>query len=147
MVENNTSHVDDILKKMSKEEPSGIKVLIVEDDKMISELLITKLTKSGCVPYSTADGSEAIALARECQPDVIILDLMLPGISGEEILTILKGDETLKKIPVIIFSNSSEEVGKKKILELGADRYFVKAFTNLNDLVADLKILANKDSI
>ncbi len=138
--------VDEALQEMSTRELGGIKVFVVEDDDIIRDLVVTKLTQSGCIPYSTGSGSEAIALAKLYTPDVIILDLMLPGITGDEILKILKSTDTLKHIPVVVFSNKSEEVDKEKILALGADRYFVKSYTNLNDLVAELKILAQKST-
>lgn len=123
---------------------SNIKVFVVEDDQMISELVVAKLLQSGCVPYSTTNGSDALRIAEEYKPDVIILDLMLPGMTGEEILTALKANVFLKDIPVVIFSNKSEDMDKQKILDLGAARYYVKAYTDLNELVAELKILANR---
>lgn len=134
--------VDAALQEMSKKELGDIKVFIVEDDKMIRELVVTKLTQNGCIPYSTEDGREAIALAEQYSPDVIILDLMLPGMTGEEILTALKKHDTLKTTPVIVFSNKSDEEDINNVLKLGAARYYIKAMTNLNDFVSDLKQLA-----
>jgi two-component system phosphate regulon response regulator PhoB len=142
-----TPSVSEVLDEMSSRELGHIKVFMVEDDQMISDLVITKLTLSGCIPFSTADGSEAIVMAERYAPDVIILDLMLPGMTGEEILKILKSKDTLKDIPVVIFSNKSEETDKKRMIELGADRYFVKAYTDLNELVEELKVLAHKSTV
>ncbi len=139
--------IDKALDELKRKELGEIKVLIVEDDAMISELVATKLIQSGCIPYSTTDGKEAVALTQQYRPDAIILDLMLPGMSGEEILTTLKADESLKEIPVIIFSNNSEKVSRSNLMALGANRYYIKANTDLNVLVSDLKILSSGGTV
>lgn len=136
--------VEVALEEMKKKELGGIKVFYVEDDQMISDLVSTKLTSSGCIPYTTANGAEAIEMAKQYTPDIIILDLMLPGLTGEEILITLKSLEDLKHIPVVIFSNKSEESIKEKVMKLGAAKYYVKAATDLNMFVAELKELAKK---
>ncbi len=136
--------VAEALEVMKSKELGQIKVFIVEDDQMISDLVTAKLSLSGCIPYSTANGAEAIAMAELYTPDIIILDLMLPGMTGEEILTVLKSMEDLKTIPVVIFSNKSEESIKEKVMKLGAAKYYVKAATDLNMFVAELKDLVQK---
>lgn len=130
------------LKEYSERELGAIKVLMVEDDPYISEIVVTLLTKNGCIPYSTENGSEAITLAEQFMPHIIILDLMLPGVSGEEILKELKQRPDLKEIPVIVFTNRSEESDKAKVMSLGAARFFVKVSTDTNDLVKCIKELA-----
>ena len=144
MTETSKPSVEVALEEMKTRELGSIKVFLVEDDQMISDLVMTKLTLSGCIPYTTANGAEAIEMAQLYTPDVIILDLMLPGLTGEEILTILKSMEDLKNIPVVIFSNKSEESIKEKVMKLGAARYYVKAATDLNLFIAELKLLVNK---
>ncbi len=136
-----TTAVDQALKDMSKRELGNVKVFMVEDDKLIRDLVVNKLTQSGCIPFSTDDGKEAIALAEHYSPDVILLDLMLPGMTGEEILGMLKGNDNLKRIPVVVFSNNSEQTDREKVMAMGADRYYVKAYTDLNELVEELKVL------
>jgi DNA-binding response OmpR family regulator len=111
------------IENFGKRPLGDVKVLMVEDDPFLSELVLQKLSLSGCVPYSVANGNEAIELARQFEPDVVILDLMLPGLSGEEILAIMKSDEILKSIPVIVFSNKSGEEDIKKVMDLGAASY------------------------
>lgn len=130
------------LKEYSERELGTVKVLMVEDDPYISEIVVTLLTKNGCIPYSTENGNEAITLAEQFMPHVIILDLMLPGISGEEILKELKNRDTLKSIPVIVFTNRSEDSDREKVLALGAERFFVKVSTDTNELMACIKELA-----
>lgn len=131
-----------------KEKPLGdVKILMVEDDPFLSELVLMKLSTVGCIPYSTADGSEAIELVEQFRPHVVILDLMLPGMSGEEILQQLKSNSELKDIPVVIFSNKSDEEGIKENIKNGAARYLVKSLTDIQklpsiiaDVVADSRI-------
>lgn len=130
------------LHEYSERELGSIKVLMVEDDPYISEIVVTLLTKSGCIPYSTENGSEAITLAEQFMPHIIILDLMLPGVSGEDILKELKQRETLKHIPVIVFTNRSEASDRERVMALGAARFFVKVSTDTNDLLKCIKELA-----
>ncbi|MBY0538215.1 response regulator [Patescibacteria group bacterium] len=111
-----------------------VKVLMVEDDPFLSEMVLTKLSAEGCIPYSTADGSEALGLIEQFRPHVVLLDLMLPGMSGEEILQQLKTNPELKDIPVVIFSNKSEEEGIRESLNNGAARYLVKSATDIQKL-------------
>ncbi len=144
MTDTNATAINAALADMSKRELGSVKVFMVEDDQMIRELVVAKLTQSGCIPFITEDGSEAIKLAEHYQPDVIILDLMLPGMTGEEVLTTLKSRDDLRKIPVVVFSNKSEDTDKDRVMGLGADRYYVKAYTDLNELVADLRALVGE---
>jgi DNA-binding response OmpR family regulator len=141
MNENSNTKINAALEELSQRELGRVKVFMIEDDQMIRELVVTKLMMSGCIPYSTDNGSEAITLAEHYSPDAIILDLMLPGMTGEEILAALKEKEALKKIPVIVFSNKSSDEDRQKVMSLGADRYFVKVDTDLNDLVEEIKSL------
>lgn len=137
-----TNKVEEAVAEFQKRELGEVKILMIEDDLFLSELVLTKLSEHGCIPYSTANGSEAIGLATQYQPDVIILDLMLPGTPGEEILKQLKSDANLMSIPVIIFSNKSEEEGIRENLANGAARYLVKSSTDLNHLAKIVKEVA-----
>lgn len=125
-------------------EYTGPKVMIVEDDPLLRNLLSVKLAKAHCPHMFSSDGSEAVDLIRQYQPKIIILDLMLPGKTGFEILQELKTDNGLKDIPVVIFSNKSSETEKGKAKELGAVDYFVKAMTDLGEFVEQLKKIAGK---
>lgn len=120
------------------EKRSTVSVLIVEDDTMISDLLSKKLTMCGYTVYHTSEGDKAVSLAQQYLPNVIILDLMLPGMDGEEILKAIKATDEIKHIPVIIFTNKSEAGGKERLLKLGAARYYIKAETDLSDVVEDM---------
>jgi DNA-binding response OmpR family regulator len=145
MPENKSLDIETALQKMSEKELGKIKVFVIEDDPMIRDIVNTKLTAQGCIPYSTGDGGEAISLAREYKPDAIILDLMLPNMSGEQILVIIKQDVELKEIPVVVFSNKSDPDDIKNVMDLGAKRYFIKAQSDVNELISELKSLALKN--
>lgn len=134
------------IEMFSQKKLGDIKILMVEDDELFSEMILMGLSQHGCIPYSTGNGSEAIGLARQYMPDVIILDLMLPGLSGEEILVQLKSDEDLKGIPVIVFSNKSSEESIATNLAAGAAKYLVKSATDFSTLVDVVSAVAQEKS-
>ena len=120
----------------TKKEPR--KVLLVEDDILISDILARKFSQSGVRVYQALSGKRAFELLKEITPDAILLDLVLPEMGGFEILTRLKKDAKLSKIPVIILSNSSEPSDIEKAKSLGALDYFVKIDVPLEDVVVRL---------
>lgn len=136
---NVTQRAEDAIQRFSEKELGDVKILMVEDDVFFSEMVLAKLSQQGCIPYSTPTGEEAVELATQYQPDVIILDLMLPGISGEEVLVKLKSSNDLKDIPVIVFSNKSDDACIQENLEAGACRYLVKSSTGFDLLVKTVK--------
>lgn len=120
---------------------SGIRVFVVEDDPLLRNLLSMKLDRSS-FPYEFSnDGSDAVPLMHQFKPDVIILDLMLPGRSGFEVLTEIKADEKLKDVPVIVFSNRDGQEDRQKANELGAKGFYVKAMTDLSELIETIESL------
>ncbi len=136
----NTENTQDSVHESNTAQPS-IVIVVVEDDPLLRDLITRHLTKSGCTPYATAHGGEAMALIEKSKPDIIVLDLMLPEVSGEEILKLLKSNELYKSIPVIAFTNRSEESDKEKIESLGADAYLIKATTELSELTMTINTL------
>lgn len=117
------------------------KVLIVEDDKFLSELIATKLDKEGFAIALAGDGEAGLKKTEEFRPAVILLDIMLPGMDGFEVLEKLKAhrDEQLKKVPVIILSNFGQESKVERGLQLGAVDYLVKANFTTAEIVAKIK--------
>lgn len=117
------------------------KVLIVEDDKFLSELISTKLDKEGFSISLAGDGEAGLKKAEEFRPDIILLDIMLPGMDGFEVLEKLKAstDASLKSIPVIILSNFGQESKVERGLQLGAVDYLVKANFTTGEIVAKIK--------
>lgn len=119
----------------------AIKVLIVEDDKFLSELISTKLTKEGFEISLATDGETGLQKAVGEKPNIILLDIMLPGMSGFDVLKALKGneDQAVANIPVLILSNFGQESKVQEGLSLGAKDYLVKANFTTGEIVEKIK--------
>lgn len=122
------------------------KVLIVEDDKFLSELISTKLDKEGFDIALAGDGEAGIKQAEDFRPDIILLDIMLPGMDGFEVLEKLKrhSEQALQTTPVIILSNFGQESKVEKGLQLGAVDYLVKANFTTGEIVEKIKEVLKK---
>jgi DNA-binding response OmpR family regulator len=121
---------------------TGIRVFVVEDDPLLRNLLSIKLDKSLFPCEFSNDGANVIPVMHQFKPDVIILDLMLPGRSGFEVLEEVRADEKLKAVPVIVFSNRDGQDDRKKAHDLGANVFYVKAMTDLSELIEAIESLA-----
>lgn len=119
------------------------KILVVEDEIHIIELLKYNIEMAGYQLISTDNGRDGIDLCIEEQPDLVILDLMLPDIDGFEVCKMLKRDERTKDIPVIILTAKGEEFDKVLGLELGADDYITKPFS-IRELMARIKAVLRR---
>lgn len=109
---------------------AGLKVLIVEDDQDVMDMLRMHLEKAGGFAVScAADGAAALSLARKDSPDVIILDLMLPKMSGLEICRSLKASPATANIAILMLTAKADEIDRIVGLELGADDYVTKPFS------------------
>ena len=102
---------------------SDLKILIIEDDDDVRELISYNLSRENYQIHDTADGDTGLEMAKSLLPDLIVLDLMLPGISGLEICRELKSDKSTKEISIIILSAKGEESDIVIGLEMGADDY------------------------
>jgi two-component system, OmpR family, alkaline phosphatase synthesis response regulator PhoP len=135
-------------RNFAKNKPQGIiqnmrKILIIEDDIFLQNLEANKLKKGNYEIVTASTGDEALEKINEPNIDLILLDLILPGIDGFDILKKIKEDENTKKILVIVFSNLSEEKDVKKAKEMGALDFMVKSNFSLNELTDHInKILA-----
>lgn len=119
------------------------KVLAVEDDLFLKELLAGKLSDDEFNVFYASNGDEALSLAATEVPDVILLDILLPGMSGYEVLEKLKADETTKHIPVLILSNFGQPEDIEKGKSLGAVDFLVKANNSLDAIVARVREIAS----
>ena len=108
---------------------SAKKLLLVEDDKALAELLIWHFEREEYEVHRTGDGEEALMLAEEEQPDLIILDWMIEGISGLEVCRRLRRRETTANVPIIMLTARGEESDRIRGLEVGADDYITKPFS------------------
>lgn len=113
-----------------------VRVIVVEDDPMLRNMLSMKFSKQDDFIFMfVSDGSQAVETIKSFAPSVVVLDLMLPGMNGLEILAELKKDEKTQMIPVLTLTNKSDDEDKQKARDLGADKYLIKAMTDLNDLI------------
>jgi CheY-like chemotaxis protein len=119
------------------------KVLAVEDDLFLKELLAGKLSDDEFNVFYASNGEEALNIAMTEHPDVILLDILLPGMSGYEVLEKLKADETTRSIPVIILSNFGQPEDIQKGKALGAADFLVKANNSLDAIVSRVREIAS----
>ncbi len=111
------------------------KVLIIEDDALLARVLAEGFNEAGFETFNVVDGMAAIGAVKKFVPDVIILDLILPGIDGFEILRQLKSEKETEKIPVIVTSNLDSAPDVKSVKALGAEEYFIKANVQLENII------------
>jgi len=119
------------------------KILIVEDEKDIVKMLEYNLKKEGLRTFSVRDGEDAVDFANKQQPDLVILDLMLPGMDGLEVCKNLKNNSKTASIPIIMLTAKSQESDKVVGLELGADDYMTKPFSP-RELIARIKAVLRR---
>jgi two-component system phosphate regulon response regulator PhoB len=105
-------------------------ILVIEDERDLVELISFNLEKEGYRVITASEGSTGLETARNSLPDLILLDLMLPGMSGTEICKILKKNEKTFRIPVVMLTAKGEEIDRVVGFEVGADDYVVKPFSN-----------------
>jgi len=120
------------------------KILVVEDDPFLSNLLKIRLEKERLNVILAKDGDEAIKKIQETDPDLILLDLILPKKSGFEVLQNISLDPNFKNKPVVIISNLGQTIDVQKAKELGAIEYFVKAKISIDDLILKIKEFISK---
>jgi two-component system alkaline phosphatase synthesis response regulator PhoP len=121
------------------------KILVVDDEQSIVDLLEYNLQREGYQVVVARDGREALRLARTEPPDLIVLDLMLPGLDGFDVCRELRreGDPALARVPIIMLTARDEEVDRVVGLELGADDYVTKPFS-VRELVARVKAVLRR---
>jgi two-component system alkaline phosphatase synthesis response regulator PhoP len=130
-------------KCLQGEEKMKEKILIVEDEKDITKMLEYNLKKEGFRVLSAGDGEDALDLATREHPDLVILDLMLPGMDGLEVCKELKKETKTAPIPIIMLTAKSQESDKVIGLELGADDYITKPFSP-RELIARIKAVLRR---
>lgn len=121
----------------------GSRILIIEDEKPLAEGVAYNLRREGFEVVHCVDGKEGLARAKEILPDYILLDLMLPGMQGTEILRELKAHTPTARIPVIIISAKAEETDQVVGFTLGADDYVTKPFS-VKVLIQRIKVLKRR---
>ncbi|MCX5830688.1 MAG: response regulator [Deltaproteobacteria bacterium] len=118
-------------------------ILVVDDEKDIVELVAYNLNREGYQVARAYDGRQALQLIRENKPDLVILDLMLPGISGFEVCRLIRKKTETEGLPIIMLTAKSDSVDKIMGLEIGADDYLTKPF-NVRELVARVRAVLRR---
>jgi len=121
-----------------------MKALIVEDEEILAKVLEEKLKKANFNVQIAENGEKAISITKSFNPDIILLDFMLPKIDGFEVLKEIKKDNDTKLIPVIAITNLADDDHIKKALQLGVVDYFVKANHPVNEIVEKVKAILLK---
>ncbi len=134
---------------------TGKKILIVEDDPLLHNLLADKmvqLREKGVEVFPMVNGEEGLVKAREVKPDLVMLDIVLPGMTGFEFLEQLRKEPGLEQTPVVVLSNLSDESDKDRAKKLGVVAYLVKADFSLSEISSAIeeillgKAMGNHDS-
>ena len=115
------------------------RILIVDDEADLVSVLRIGLEVESFEVISAADGEEGLRMAREQQPSLVLLDLMLPKMDGYKVCRALKFDERYKKLPIFILSARSGEQDRKLAMEMGADAFVTKPY-EMRDLVARIRV-------
>jgi CheY-like chemotaxis protein len=115
------------------------RVLLVEDDRFLRRACEKSLQQQGFTVSTAPDGEEALRAIHADPPDIILLDLLMPKVSGFEVLKDIRSDEKTRSIPVIILTNSSKETDIREIQSLGVTAYLVKANLSLEELGSQVK--------
>ena len=111
------------------------KILLAEDDEFLSSLLKNRLEREHFVVKLAVSGDEVVAMTKEFQPDLVLLDIIMPGKLGFEILEEMQKDTKLKKLPFMVISNLGQDSDIAHAKELGAVEYFVKAKIMIDELI------------
>lgn len=114
------------------------KILLIEDDLLLRNMYAIRLVADSYDISTASDGEEGLAKAISESPDLILSDIMMPHVSGFEMIKLLKETPSTAKIPVIFLTALSDPEGQKKSIELGADRYFVKSQISLDQIAVEI---------
>jgi CheY-like chemotaxis protein len=119
------------------------RVLIVEDNEHLARIYEERLQREGFEVHLADNGIVGLNAAREVDPDVIILDLMIPKIDGYEVLSELKADASLASIPVVVLSNKGWDDDVRRAMALGAHNFYSKGLTPTSEVIRELRMICN----
>ena len=119
------------------------KILVIEDEATLQRALSEVLSKEGYEVVFALDGSKGLELAQKENPDLILLDIILPKMDGFEVLKKIKENDEISKIPIIILTNLSDVNDIQKALDLGATTYLVKADFHIEDVLKKIEKVLN----
>lgn len=122
------------------------KILVIEDEEALLAMISQKLIREGYDVISAQDGEEGFVKVTEEKPDLVLLDIVMPKVSGMEVLEKMHADKELAKIPVIIISNSGQPVEIEKAKALGVRDYLVKTEFNPQEVVEKVRRVLEENS-
>ena len=123
--------------------PELKKILLAEDDEFLSSLLKNRLQREGFSVQLAKNGIEVVEMVKSFKPDLVLLDIILPGKLGFDILAEMKADPKLAKLPFMVMSNLGQDEDIQKAKALGAIDYFVKARIMIDDLIKRISSFLN----
>ena len=130
----------------SSQKNNGLKkILLVEDDKFLRDLCLRKLEKTGFKVLTAFDGEEGLKKIKEEKPILVLLDIVLPGLSGFEVLKQIKTNPQTASIPIIVLSNLGQKEDIEKGINLGAEDYIIKADNTPNEIVEKVEEIMAKE--
>lgn len=121
----------------SNESPK--KILIVEDDDSLANVYMTRLTAEGFMVRHVGNGEDALAAAINYRPDLVLLDIMMPKVSGFDVLDILRNTDKTANLKIVILSALSQDSDVDKAKQLGVDEYLIKSQTVISDVIEKIK--------
>jgi DNA-binding response OmpR family regulator len=119
------------------------KILIVDDDVTITELMKALVQMEGLEPTTVNDSMEAMQVAQSVNPDLITLDLMMPGLTGFELCEIMKNDPQFARVPIVIVTARDDQESKEKAIKAGATAYITKPF-GMDEFIGTIKSLTTR---
>lgn len=122
-------------------------IMIIEDDRFLSSLIKARLEKNDFATTQAFDGEEAMKLLRQERPNLIVLDLIMPKVTGFEILEAISLDPQLSKVPVVILSNLAQDSDIQKAKSLGAIEYLVKIRVSIDELINKIKSIVQSQTV
>ncbi|MEX2008256.1 MAG: response regulator [Candidatus Spechtbacterales bacterium] len=122
-----------------EEQHTTVKVVVIEDDQFLRDMVVEKLTKEGFATQGAVDGEQGIELVQRVKPQIILLDIILPGMDGFEVLGHLQANAETKTIPIIVISNLGSDEDIQKARALGANDYLIKAHFTPAEIVAKVR--------
>jgi len=115
------------------------RILLVEDDDSLANVYVTRLQAEGFDVRRVADGEEALANARTYKPDLVVLDVMMPKVSGFDVLDILRNTPETANLKVIMLTALSQESDRERATQLGADDYLIKSQVVISDVIERIR--------
>ena len=116
-----------------------VKILVIEDDDFFRNTVAKRLEREGFEALTTGNSKEALEILETKKPNIVLLDIILPGMDGFELLSIIKKTESIKNVSVMILSNLGQKQDIEKALSLGAKDFMIKVNVNLDQIVERIK--------